>query len=127
MSHVASGMGRVASGVGHVASGAARVASGVGHAVAPAARLAQKALPIVEDVVEAAALSGDYSPADPFELPADDPPAYVSQAGPLIDNHDPCNACPEDLACDQCLGTGGVACQLTPPDAFTRCESSVAP
>lgn len=119
MGHVASGLGRVANGVGHVANA-------VGHVAAPAARIAVKALPIVEDAVEIAALSqSSYSPPDPFEAPDDPTPPYVSLGGPLLDNHDPCNACPEDVACDQCAGAGGAACRLTPPGAFTRCESGL--
>lgn len=126
MGHVASGLGHIASATGHVASGVGHVASAVGHVAAPAARVAAKVLPIVEDAVEIAALSqGSYSPADPFETPDDPPPTYVSQSGPLLDNHDPCNACPDDVACDQCEGAGGATCRLTGPGAFTRCESGL--
>lgn len=126
MGHVASGLGHIASATGHVARGFGHVASAVGHVAAPAARVAARALPVVENAVEIAAMSqASYAPPDPYEAPDDPPPAYVSQDGPLLDNHDPCNACPEDVACDQCAGAGGAACRLTPPGAFTRCESGL--
>ena len=128
MGHLGSGLGHIASATSHVASGLGHVASAAGHVAAPVARglgqVAEKALPAAETVLEAAALApGYYAPADPFETPDDPPAEVVSMSGPLIDNHDPCNACPADRACDQCVGDAGVACRWTPPDAFTRCES----
>lgn len=42
---------------------------------------------------------------------------------PLIDNHDPCNYCPEDMACGQCLGFDEQTCQYAPAGAYSRCAS----
>jgi hypothetical protein len=144
LGHVAGGMAKVASGVGHVAGsmghamgGVARVASGAGHVVtavgrvstsalthaAPAiARVAQQTLPIAEDIAEAA-LESTPIPDDPPEV-VDDSGHPVSIGGPLIDNHDSCNQCPEDLSCDQCTGANGAVCRWTPAGAFARCEST---
>lgn len=124
-----SGLGHVASGLGHVASAAGHVAGEVGHIAAPLAKVASRAAPVVlkaaETAVEIAALAPGYAPpADPDETPDDPPPPQVSWlGGPLIDNHDACNACPEEVACDQCEGAGGTACRWAAPGAFTRCES----
>ena len=149
LGHVAGGMAKVASGVGHIASGVGKVAgpalSGVGKVAASTGRVvatvgrvtgstlaratpaivrttatvARATLPIAEDIAEAAALSSTPDPDDPTEQPE-----HTPVDGPLIDNHDPCNSCPDDLSCDQCLGRGDVACRWTPPGAYTRCESS---
>ena len=135
LGHATSGLGHVASGLGHVASGAAHiaaplghVASGVSHLAAPAAKVAKAVLPIAEDVASAVINNAFgnvvFGQDDTMESTAD--PTYVSMSGPLIDNHDPCNACPDDSACDACVGAGDHACRLTPPGAFARCESSVA-
>jgi hypothetical protein len=136
MGHIASGLGHASSGLGHVASGLGHVASaplghvasGAAHLAAPAAKIASKVLPIAEDIASGVinnALAGaTFGDDDTMEANAD--PQYVSMSGPLIDNHDPCNACPIDDPCNACLGAGGQACRLTPPGAFARCESSVA-
>jgi len=120
-------LGHVANGLGHVASAAGHVAGEVGHVAAPIANAAARATPAVlkaaETAVEIAALMPTSYTTDPDETPDDQPPPQVSFGGPLIDNHDPCNACPADVACDQCVGAGGATCRWTPPDAFTRCES----
>jgi hypothetical protein len=150
LGHVAGGMAKVASGVGHVAGsmghamgsvghamgGVAKVAGGAGHVVStvgrvtssalvhatPAiARVASKALPIAEDIAEAA-LTTTPAPDDPPEVLDDGHP--VSVGGPLIDDHDSCNLCPEDLSCDQCVGANDVACRWAPAGAYTRCESA---
>ena len=132
LGHATSGLGHVASGLGHVASGAAHItaplASGASHLAAPAAKIAKTVLPIAEDIASGVinnALGGvTFGDDDTMEANAD--PQYVSMSGPLIDNHDPCNACPDDAACGACVGAGDQACRLTPPGAFARCESSVA-
>jgi len=143
LGHVAGGMAKVASGVGHVAGsvghamgGVAKVAGGAGHVVStvgratssalahatPAiARVASKTLPIAEDIAEAA-LTTIPAPDDPPEVLDDGHP--VSIGGPLIDDHDSCNQCPEDLSCDQCVGANDVACRWAPAGAYTRCEST---
>ena len=122
------GLGHVASGLGHVAAAAGHVAGEVGHLAAPVARAAGHAAPVLaraaQTAIEIAALApGYYAPADPDETPDAPPPQVCWLGGPLIDNHDPCNACPEDVACDQCEGAGGAACRWAAPGAFTRCES----
>jgi hypothetical protein len=126
------GLGHVASGLGHVASAAGHVAGEVGHVAAPLANAAGHAAPVLaraaetaaETAIEIAALApGSSSSADPFETPDDPPPQVSWLGGPLIDNHDPCNACPDDLACGQCEGAGGTVCRWSAPGAFTRCES----
>jgi hypothetical protein len=136
LGHVASGVGHVAGSMGHAMGSVAHVAGGATHALAsvghatgsalahatPAiARVAQKTLPIAEDIAEAA-LETVPTPDDPPEVLDDGHP--VSIGGPLIDNHDSCNQCPDDLGCDQCVGTNGNACRLTSAGAFARCESS---
>jgi hypothetical protein len=136
MGHIASGLGHASSGLGHVASGLGHVASaplghmasGAAHIAAPAAKIANTVLPIAEDiasgVIQNALGNVVFGNDDTMEANAD--PQYVSMSGPLIDNHDPCNACPDDSPCNACLGAGEQACRLTPAGAFARCESSVA-
>lgn len=128
LGHVASSVGRVASGAAHIAAPLGRVASSASHLAAPAARIANAVLPIVEDVASAVVANAfnnvTFGNDDTMEANAD--PQYVSMSGPLIDNHDPCNACPDDSPCEACVGAGERACRLTPPGAFARCESSVA-
>ena len=130
LGHVASGLGHVASAAGHVAGEVGHVAGEVGHVAAPLASAAGHAAPVLaraaETAIEIAALApGSYSSADPFEAPDDPPPQVSWLGGPLIDNHDPCNACPDDLACGQCEGAGGAVCRWSAPGAFTRCESGL--
>lgn len=147
LGHVASGIGRATSGLGHVASGlgkVAHVASGAGKIVvaagkitgatlahaAPAvakttvavARATSNVAPIVETVAEAALTSP--MPMDPYVEEGDATEHVTPLDGPLIDDHDPCNRCPDDLSCDQCIGFNDVVCRYTPPGAHTRCESS---
>jgi hypothetical protein len=130
LGHVASGVGRVAGAVGHVTGSAlahtgsalARtgpaLGRGVGHVAPVLSNVARHALPILETIAEAATLQVD----------PDDPPEIVEQTttedGPLIDDHDPCGQCAEDLPCEACAGFGNFACRLTPPGAFARCEST---
>ena len=121
-------LGHVANGLGHVASAAGHVAGEVGHVAAPIANAAGHAAPVLartaETAVEIAALMPhSYTTTDPDETPDDPPPQVSWLGGPLIDNHDPCNACPDDLACGQCEGAGGAVCGWSAPGAFTRCES----
>ncbi|MEO8840208.1 MAG: hypothetical protein ABI591_14450 [Kofleriaceae bacterium] len=128
LGHASSGLGHVASGLGHMAAPLGHVASGAAHLAAPAAKIANAVLPIAEDIASGVinnALGGvTFGDDDTMEANAD--PQDVSMSGPLIDNHDPCNACPDDLPCSACHGVGEQACRWTPPGAFTRCESSVA-
>ena len=145
LGHVAGGMAKVASGVGKVAGSFGKAAGGMGHALGGAAKLAgglgratagtlaratpaiartgaavaRAALPIAENVAEAAAFTTP-APDDPIEPPEE----HVSIGGPLIDDHDPCNQCPDDLACEMCTGFGDAACRLTPAGAYARCEST---
>jgi hypothetical protein len=118
------GLGHAASGLGHLASSVGHASSAVAHLAAPAGKLAEKALPIASDVVSAMLVQ----PAM-INIQPDDPPEAnretVSMAGPLIDNHDACNACPEDVACDQCV-IGDQACRWATAGSFARCESVAA-
>jgi hypothetical protein len=76
---------------------------------------------VVRTVGEAL-LAGALDPdADP---PGEVGPPTWEYGGPLIDNHDPCNRCPEDVACGQCAGAGGKVCSFAPAGAFARCASS---
>ena len=125
MGHIASGLGHASSGLGHVASAPlGHIASSAAHLAAPAAKIANTVLPIAEDIASAMINNVTFGDDDTNEANAE--PQYVSMSGPLIDNHDPCNACPDDSPCNACLGAGEQACRLTPPGAFARCESSVA-
>jgi hypothetical protein len=136
MGHIASGLGHASSGLGHVASGLGHVAtaplghvaSGVVHLAAPAAKVANKVLPIAEDIASGVIQNalGNIAFGDDATTEGNADPQYVSMAGPLIDNHDPCNTCPDDAPCGACVGAGNQVCRWTPPGAFARCESSVA-
>jgi hypothetical protein len=79
--------------------------------------IARTVLPIAATVAEALTAGAVETP-DP--MPG--APACEIQ-GPLIDNGDPCNRCPEDFACDQCTGIAGAACTFAPAGAFSRCGS----
>jgi hypothetical protein len=139
MGNIASGLGHASSGLGHVASGLGHVASDVGHVAAPlasgtarlagpAVKVANKVLPIAEDIASGVIQNalGNLAFGEDDTTEANANPQYVSMSGPLIDNHDPCNACPDDAPCSACVGAGDQACRWTPPGAFARCESSVA-
>jgi hypothetical protein len=60
--------------------------------------------------------------------PDPDPPEPYAPAratgGPLLDNHDPCNRCPDDFECGQCTGVNGMACTWAPAGAPSRCATS---
>jgi hypothetical protein len=124
LGHAASGLGHIASSVGHVAGDVGHASSALARVAAPAGKLVQKALPIANDVVSAMLVHPGM-----INIQPDDPPENngetVSMAGPLIDNHDACNACPEDIACDQCA-VGGQACRWASAGSFARCESVAA-
>ena len=45
--------------------------------------------------------------------------------GPLLDDGDACGYCPEDLACGACGDENSVACVLTQPGSYARCESQL--
>ena len=109
---------RSAGAVGRASGAVARIA-------APAARLAQKALPIANDVVSAMLVHPGMINIQPDDDPPENNGETVSMAGPLIDNHDACNGCPEDLACDQCV-IGDQACRWASAGSFARCESVAA-
>jgi hypothetical protein len=87
-------------------------------ALSTVAHVARVVLPIAETVGEAL-LAGDPPPDDPPEpwAPATDSP------GPLIDDHDACNRCPDDFACNQCTGAGGATCEFAPAGAHARCST----
>jgi hypothetical protein len=113
-------MGGVASGLGHVASAASKVAAPVARASVAVTRAT---LPIAANIASGmanASVGGTSFGPDP--APSE---PVVSMGGPLIDNHDPCNACPDNLACGACLGNADQVCQWSPAGAYTRCESSV--
>ncbi len=132
------GMGGFASGLGHVAGDVGKVAGAVGHVAGNVGRItgetlahaapvvahatavvAVHALPVAENALEIAALAGNAD--QPLFEPS---PTHSLQDGPLIDDdHDPCNACPDDLDCVSCMGWHNVSCVLTPPDSHARCES----
>ncbi|HEY1548649.1 MAG TPA: hypothetical protein VGG28_12560, partial [Kofleriaceae bacterium] len=63
------------------------------------------------------------SPDDPDP----DPPSPYAPAretpGQLLDNHDPCNRCPDDFECGQCTGGNGAACTWAPAGAASRCAT----
>jgi len=111
-------LGHAASGLGHVASGLGHVAAVSGRVLAPVARVAVHALPYVADAVVA---SRDIAVVVPDEEP-EHPPAV---GGPLLDDGDACGYCPDNLACGACGDVNGVACVLTPPGAYARCESQM--
>jgi hypothetical protein len=69
-------------------------------------------------VGEALASSGDDDDdaPPPPGAPARDTP------GPLIDDHDPCNACPDTLLCGQC-SFDGHTCEFAPAGAHARCAT----
>jgi len=94
--------------------GESRASSSVGPA------LVRAALPVAEAVAEAIAAGGtvDADPPEPPGAPARD------TGGPLIDDHDPCNQCPDDRACGECTGADGAVCTFAPAGAFARCASS---
>jgi X-X-X-Leu-X-X-Gly heptad repeat protein len=138
MGGLASGLGKVAGGIGRAANGAGRIVGGVGRVTGSAlshagpalargvgraapvlGRAAVHVLPVVEDVAEGVALAG-RAPDGVIE-----PEYTTSSGGPLIDDHDACNYCPDDLPCDACVGDDGGACHLTPGNAYTRCASTV--
>lgn len=126
MGGFASGFGKVAGGFGKAAAGVGRVTgSALAHATPVIARAAPvvargaiRALPAIEDVAEGIVLAG----MDDAPRPVED--REREEGGPLIDDHDPCGRCPDDLPCELCAGDGGAACRLTPADSFTRCEST---
>ena len=80
--------------------------------------VARTVLPVAATVAEALTAGAVETPD-----PAPGAPAFEI-TGPLIDNGDPCNRCPEDFACDQCTGVAGAACTYAPAGAFSRCASS---
>jgi hypothetical protein len=152
LGHVASGLGHAAGAIGHVAGGATKALAGVGHVAAGVGKgvaavgrvtagslaratpalargaghvinAAANTLAVAEDVAEAAVMTSQPDPDDPTEVVIED---HSGPGGPLIDDHDPCGYCPEDLACDQCVGFNDAVCRWTPADAHTRCESSPA-
>ena len=130
MGGLGSGLGHVASDMGHVAGEVSHVTGSVGrvtgetlaHATPVIARgagqVVKHTVPIAEDVLDAAVLTSPDT--DPVEVQVRSP-----QDGPLIDNHDPCAQCPEDLDCGSCVGYGDAACILTPAGAYARCESQL--
>jgi hypothetical protein len=110
---LAHGLGHVASGLGHVA----KVAAVSSKALAPVWRGVVRAAPNV--INAAAALSGDVV-VEHDEVVVEHVPV---EGGPLIDNGDPCGYCPDNRECGACGDANGVACVLTPPGAYARCES----
>jgi|HubBroStandDraft_6_1064221.scaffolds.fasta_scaffold196467_2 hypothetical protein len=80
--------------------------------------VARAVLPVAATVAEALTAGAVEETPDPA------PGAPASEmSGPLIDNGDPCNRCPEDFACDQCAGIDGAACTYAPPGAYSRCAT----
>jgi hypothetical protein len=63
------------------------------------------------------------SSADGEDAPPPEPSApAIETTGPLIDDHDPCNTCPDDLLCGQCSFSGHV-CAFAPAGAHARCAT----
>ena len=119
LAHGLGALGHVAHGLGHVASGLGHVAAASGRILAPAARVAAHALPYVADAVVA---SHNVSVVVEEEAEVEHPPQV---GGPLINDGDACGFCPDTEACGACGDVNGVACVLTPPGSYARCESQM--
>ncbi|HEX4449427.1 MAG TPA: hypothetical protein VH143_01100 [Kofleriaceae bacterium] len=78
--------------------------------------------PIAKTVAEAL-LVGAIDPDAP-DPDVNNPAAPARETtGPLLDNHDPCNRCPDDFECGQCTGVTGAACTWAPAGAASRCAT----
>lgn len=116
LGHVGHALGHV----GHAMSAVGRVAAVSSRALAPVARVAAHVLPTLANIAVA---SRNVTYVGDVELEV--PEGAPSTPGPLIDNGDACGYCPDTLACGACGDANGVACVLTPPGAFARCESQM--
>ena len=103
-------------GFGHVVSSASRESHVPSSALSTAENNIARFLP---NQVGEAVLASDPPPDNPPKpwVPATD------SSGPLIDDHDACNRCPDDFACDQCTGAGGAMCEFSPAGAHARCST----
>ena len=119
LAHGLGALGHAASGLGHVARGLGHVAAATSHVLVPVARVAAHTLPYVADAV----VASHNTTVIVDEEEEVEHPAQVG--GPLINDGDACNACPDTEACGACGDVNGVACVLTPPGSYARCESQM--
>ena len=117
------GMGALGHVLGHVGHAAALS----GRVLSPVARAAVHALPHVARAANIAANVAIATQPIRVEVGAEDEviehPETVE--GPLLDDGDACGYCPDTSECGACGDANGVQCVLTPPGAYTRCESQM--
>lgn len=102
----------------HSSSGSSHESRGNDHDQPSLSHETRAAVRTVAEALLAGALDPDADPPDEVG------PTVCPYGGPLIDNHDPCNQCSQDVECGQCAGAGGKACTFAPAGAFARCASS---